>query len=214
MTVYALDSATVALPFDDLLADTLPFLPGALPDHVKFELRAVARRFMRDTGVWRSEVGPYRAMKGRRQVALNPLDDVAQVVRCLAVRMGDQPLAPSAAPRPPATGTPRYWSMREPGVLDLYPTPDAVYGDIFAHAVLMPAARVDWVPGFMLGPYRDALVDGVLFRMQSVFNKPYSDPNSAVLHKQSYDRLVSEARRSASRGHTSAPAAVYNRAFM
>ena len=72
---------------------------------------------------------------------------------------------------------------------------------VLVEAVEIPHIGEERAPKAFLRRYGDAIVDGALFRLMSMTNRPWSDPEQARQHGIAYSNALSEARlRSANGG--------------
>lgn len=69
-----------------------------------------------------------------------------------------------------------------------------VVPDVEITCVEVPKNGSESVPSWFFDKYSEAIVSGVLFRLMSMTNKPWSDPAQAMIEKVTYESAMNEAR--------------------
>lgn len=103
-------------------------------------------------------------------------------------------------------GRPRYYNEVEPGVLSLYPIPDAAYV-INARVALRPTRSATHVPDALFENWCEAIVNGSLARLMMQPGEAMN-PKLASLHQGLYVVEVNKALLAANRGNTRAQSTV------
>lgn len=114
-----------------------------------------------------------------------------------------------------ASGRPAIQEKPNVGVVDVTsPSPDTAVRTcapaFLVEAVEIPHIGEERAPKAFLRRYGDAIVDGALFRLMSMTNRPWSDPEQARQHGVAYANALSEARL---RGMNCGPSANAGRGF-
>lgn len=205
VTVVVGESGEVGTPtVSRWLKDTLPRTNGAVRSVVKQELSNTVREFYKDSRAWRVTVGPRNVVANRRQYILTPYDAYSEVIGIGAVTIDGQPLRPMTRRAHVAsntTSTPMYYSMPEPGILELYPTPLQAMTSMFIDLHLIPAINVRLLPTVAGTEHYDAILDGLLGRMYAHPAKPYTNLEGAGYHLKRFRNAIGKAAGQAKQGY-------------
>ena len=146
---------------------------------------------------------------GAQHVALSP-DDDGLIMDVDAVTWEGKNLAPItrqeadqiAVSEP--TGIPKAYYRPNPETLSLAPAAEA-QGTLSVTMYLAPIRTATTLPRFLYDLYWDAIEPGALWRLMKVPNRPWSDPNQAIFHKQEFERLVGSYSARAGKDGTTQP---------
>lgn len=164
------------------LIDTVTIrLPGSLAKTVQLELFSVLDEFLQDSGAWTDRVtfSPHAtteyavAVTAGQIVRLKSVEDIGKAgVNAIMPEPGVVKLAgPVSESQQPLTAT-FVLTVVDPVTRDMYP----------------------FVPTWITTRYNGTLVDGLLGRMMSQPNKPYSNEALAVYHLRRFRDGVGKAR--------------------
>lgn len=207
--------------FDTLLKDTSPQLPGAQRSVIDRELRLVTREFFNRSYAWTEMLQDLNVAAGEVATALNEGDAEAEVIGVLDVAFNGRGLTPM--PKRPAEAdvsgnsadAPQYWYMHSvPDEIMLYPfLATAQTGLLTVEVALTPVRSQTKLPRQVTHKYYDALVDGLLARMFSHPNKPYTDHMLAGQHRHNFLRRVGYYAGQRKQGFIHAPNWRYGRGW-
>lgn len=146
---------------------------------------------------------------GTKNIALLP-DEDGLIMDVNNVRWNDTFLSPitrqeadQIAVNEP-TGIPQGYYRPNPETLALAPAA-ASQGTLTVTMYLSPTRQATTLPRMLYDLYWDAIEPGALWRLMKVPNRPWSDPNQAVFHKQEFERLVGSYSARASKDGTTQP---------
>lgn len=189
---------------ESFLPDVIPSLAGC-PDAVaEREIETAACEFLRETGLWREEIGPIFGIPGMREYALPDVPG-GRVHRVVGVRRGGEMLkaVPVADAAAGVEGSPTSFSVLATQRLRLHPTPDrSEEGAYYVDAVLVPSGRD--LPEFLID-YREEVQAGALARLLAQMNTAWYSPDGAIAYRSAFDARIKAARVEAIRGHSNAP---------
>jgi len=180
--------------------------PDTLVDAV---LQQVLREFYTMSNGWRVTIGPYNIGANVPQVQFNPVNQYGAVVNVFGVYLypnatgGNTPqwlYVDSDQMRGTDTGPPvRIW-MQTPDTGLLYPNPDKNYGSIlYAVVSLKPVINTTQLPPISTEQHLDGLVSGVLSKLYSMPEKPFTNERAAKDHERIFKRQILMARDLANR---------------
>lgn len=159
-------------------------LPGAIDEALQRELFNVMDEFFKGSNVWNEDI----------DITVPGLDDPNTVYEIV-------PTGPSTIERllwvytvdtdvPTERGAAVAAHMAIPGELTLVtqPSRNSVYRVTVALTVQDPVKRDGYVtfPAWVLAKYRETVLDGLLGKMMSQPNKPYSNVQMAILHLRKF----------------------------
>jgi len=190
--------------FRELYDLILPYVPAVELPLVDYHIRRVTREFTRRTTLWRMRVeittaagvndyviAPYDAAEAPAGEEATP--EVCDPYSIISVVLDGRaiPPRPEEARAPygarPSNAKPNSWYSPSARVLHLYPTPDAAYTvtvDVVCALTMFPANPV--LPEFLFVDYREIIADGVVASLKSLANKPWYDPEGAMLWSRRY----------------------------
>jgi hypothetical protein len=85
--------------------------------------------------------------------------------------------------------------------------------EVFVQLSLKPTLEQAQAPQWLIQKYEDALVNGVLARLKMIANKPWSNPDYAMAHKDMFLRGIASARIHELKKHTNASLSIKARPF-
>lgn len=176
-------------PDIDRLLDTARIrLPGAVDAALMIELFATMKDFFIKTNAWRDHI-EFSALPDQREYDIFPAQGT--IVRMFGITDEDD--------RPVASG------MSVPGsvVLRRAPLTPATYTAEVSLTVVDPTGDGEQpqMPLWAANRYFTTLLDGLVGRMMSQPAKPYSSPQTAVLHIRRYESGTAKARSEVLREH-------------
>lgn len=186
----------------------LPRLPGANKDLVEAELVKVIENFCRESTAWREMLYGFDITAGDREVTVIDGDgSEREVIQILRVYYDRQRLTPySHTPWETSTNTPLGWTTKSnaPSVINLSTIPsESLTSAIDVWAALRPINPVTLNDMTILtNDFWEVIFDGVLGRMFTQKDKPYSSTTDALYHLQRYRNGTRKARDIANRGFT------------
>ena len=146
---------------------------------------------------------------GTQHIALTP-DDDGLIMDVDSVRWDGDLLSPVTRQdadqilvREP-TGAPYAFYRPNPETLSLAPVATS-QGTLKLTMYLSPLRTATTLPRMLYDLYWDAIEPGALWRLMKVPNRPWSDPNQAVFHKQEFERLVGSYSARAGKDGTTQP---------
>lgn len=174
--------------YDRLLADVMPHAPGALQSAIEAELFALLRDFLQHTNIW----------KANYQFAVTPADLCYMLSTAAGVRVNR---LHNLFDHGDLVGRNWVWpvQMDIPGTLRLL-RPVSTDATWIAEVSLYNAEVCDpgdvraAIPGWILAHYYEALLNGVVGRMQLQPLKPYSNPTLGAGRTRMYNSAKALAR--------------------
>lgn len=96
----------------------------------------------------------------------------------------------------PATAThPRYWVRRNQDIIDVVPqVKDTLVGELTLRCVYLPRRDAEKIDTILIDTYKQAMIDGTLFRLRSMDGEDWADPRAAAKHDSEYQIAISRAR--------------------
>jgi hypothetical protein len=188
-----------------LLNDLRIKLPGSSDRGIKQELWSVLFEFFQDSRSWRGEQYFY-VTAGTQNYAIAP-EDGGQIIELFYVHDGNQ--FPAAAFLPDFNHIHIRWPVQQTTVVPSGPPPyplslTSPWKAGYLENIAEPATQGELpvAPSWVLRVYREHILDGVLGKMMSQKNKPYSDPNLAKYHLARFRAGIAIARTAAMRQNT------------
>ena len=158
----------------------MPRLPGAAEEIVKHETFAALRELCEDGYAWVETIGPLSAGKDNPNIYLDPQ---FQNTRVGYILWADIPSAFHG------------YMLEDPGHIVLTPTPEKDYSAKFKFAVtLVPMEERTQFPDYFWSHWRDAVIDGVCYRMMTMPSKPYTDKAMGLMHGRKFRNHVKRCR--------------------
>lgn len=168
------------VPFSALHEQILPYLPGADTPIIDSTIRKVVREWMKRTTCIRESFA-FDTAAGVSDYQLNPTTGLVSSIMAVWQDPASDPL-PAATEdirRNVPSACPTHWWEMIPGVVKLYPTPDAVY-PITVNAVITLGHTDTEMPEELVSAYAEDITSGVLSMMMSMPGKPWTQSRAAV----------------------------------
>jgi hypothetical protein len=141
-------------------------------------------------------------------------------VRAVYVKVNGDLIAPSTTLSQPlvdtANSAPTHFFVTQNEselLLNLYPTPDAVY-TLEMSIVLQPTRDAKFLDDDLFDYWQEALVHGALYRLIGTMGQPYSDPNLARMHGSQAYHLCHNARIEGNMGRVVGSSSVKQQPFV
>jgi hypothetical protein len=148
-------------------------------------LRNAARKFCRDTEVWRENIPEFDTVPDQADYVLDPGAGNA-FIRVYIVKRDGMGLSECL------------WAMSGDNTLILKPAPKAVH-KIVATAVLMPHILTSTLPDVLVGRWGEYIIAGAMFELKADKGSeadplPWFDPSGAVIARERYYEGVGAAK--------------------
>lgn len=182
------------IPFSTLHDQVVPYLPGAELGIVNSNIRKALREFMKRSAMFR-ETFQFNTTAGVSSYQLNAT--FGQVASLLSVTSPDFPRGMPVITEDQQirrdAGSPRGWYTVIPQVLNIYPTPDAVY-PVTADAIITLKQTDNDYPEELLANHGEAIAAGVLSIMMGMPGKPWTSTNSAKQYGRVFNSEIKTVR--------------------
>lgn len=182
----------MAQDIDRLMDNARPRLPGAVDTQLQLELFNVMDEFFKKSNVWNEDI-PIQVPGQDPANTIYELTPTGPALIDKLLWVYQQPDSPTMHRGAPITA-----AMNTPGELTLrtQPSSDVVYIVTVALTVQDPTLRNGYVvfPAWVLAKYRDCILDGLLGKMMSQPNKPYTNTQLSVFHMRKFNTKVAAAR--------------------
>lgn len=196
----------------DLLVEARSDLPSAPDFSIERALKRAARRFFRDSGVWRERLSPITVRTGRIAYSLPAPTSGARVERVLSVYYGEQlvPVVPEAdlfSGNSEQVGPPQACAVRShTDELVIWPAPTATENGqtMRVFGVIVPGDKTESIPNPLLEEWGEGIVSGAKWEMMSMPAMPWTQLERASDHERKFYEEVARAKREATSG-SSAP---------
>lgn len=204
---------------NQILKDTLPELPGIVRAVAEREFRLAAREFFEKSFAWTTIIEDIAVVASDTAYQLDDSDDNSEVIGILWVKYGNdtegyralEPLV-EEPDRIEGSESPAGWYMTSnPDEFKLHPFVNASTSDVLrAKVALIPAFDTSVtdndLPRQITLKFYDALRDGFLARVYNHPNKPYSQPQLAVTHRQRFLTAIGYYSAQRKKGFNNTPA--------
>lgn len=180
------------------------------------EIRKAAIELCEKSAVWTRNHDPIDTFRNGNEYEMDdtPTDAVAD--RLLDAKLDGRPFY-VGTPRDlfiyeGETGLPIVCTVVRPGVVSLAPVPEDSH-TLLLRVAYKPSNGANEMDDEVLWQWRDTIINGALFRLKMMVNKPWSDPQAAAVHKQFFDGGVRNAKLKAVTGYGNTSKAVKLRRF-
>ena len=187
--------------------DLLPQLPGCPGITVEHEVRRSAQRFFSGSRAWNVILPAIPVEAAEDAVAIAPKDTEQDLVRVLHVSYdgnvleattGDVLFSRFGGGWQNHIGSPIAYIQDSPGVLRLYPIPEANSASgLVARVAVAPSDASAGIPDNLAIAYRDELAIGAKARLMLYANKPWSAPDLGLKNESDFNAAISRANSSA-----------------
>lgn len=191
--------------YDRLFTTVLAQLPGAGKEQLEVEIANTFTAFCRETQVWR-ETTTRNLLAGLNRYELTPSANDAKVIFIITLTVNGQPYRPLGGDAVGDTDIFRTYEVLDDfASVRISPTPaaDSAHG-LAAVIGLMPCNGNLDLPGAIIERYFEPLRDGILERMLSHANRPYSNPQQAEIHKRKFHAALTRTRQEIRAGKSNA----------
>lgn len=177
-------------------SDTLlSVLPGASLANVELVFWNTAREFYRRSRSWREKLGTFNLTAGQGTVALNPVDQNADICYLEGASLGGvffRQIGQSG--RYYTAGMPgRVW-LEDPHTLRINPTSGQAYSGLVLDVSCAPTRGGEALPPYAETHHFQALEVGTLGKLMAQPNKPWTEPANAMLHQRRFEIAIARAR--------------------
>lgn len=175
---------------------------GVAPGMLDSEMRWVVDEFMRATRVWERDIN-ITLVNGTTDYALD-IEDYESAWLLLSATYNERVMRQGRAPSGfSTTGTPSAVGMVNDRTLRVYPIPVDATGfplKVTLCLTLLPSTHAPFPD--VIRPYHAAFVDGLLGRMFSMPDKPWTNLKLAALHLDQFNMQKMDTRREMDRGRS------------
>jgi hypothetical protein len=191
--------------------DILPELPGVPMPMVDHWLRNAAIEFCERTKAHVVTLAEVDAVADQMGYTL-PLDANTELVQVVAVKFSGEKLTPKSPgflekkydDWESETGTPEHYTQVATDSLLLVPAPDTAETNAIAiRAAIKPGTAATGIHDWLFSQYRKAIGAGAMAGLLSM-NKPWSDPDRALLNQTKFEAAIETATPAATDGHVQA----------
>lgn len=189
------------------LPDLLPQLPECPGITVEHEVRRAAQRFFSGSRAWNVTLPAIPVEAAEDAVAIAPTDHEQDLVRVLQVWYDDNIIEATTGDVLASRfgdnwqnhiGAPIAYIQDSPGVLRLYPVPEArSESGLIARIAVAPSDVSAGIPDNLAIAYRDELAMGAKARLMLHANKPWSAPEFGLKNESDFIAAINRANSSA-----------------
>lgn len=194
------------MTYDDWVNTALSRLNGAVQAAVTLELDATLDDFCRRSTGWRETVRALNVTAGDRNVLVQIGDGTdAAVGGILRVYYNQMRLVDySHVPFEVSATNFGGYTVRsdKPDTIQLSTIPTLNQTGVIDAWVWVVPLDVTALPDVLLNQYHETILDGLLTRMYSHQNRPYTNDGMALAHQRKYSSGITRARDQANRGFT------------
>jgi hypothetical protein len=196
--------------FDDW-ADTLTsVLPGASLPNIRLVFWNTAREFYLRSRAWREQLGAFTLSPGQVELPLNPVTQNTEVCYLEGVHLVGAPIFMRVGSSPSfyvegqyTPGTPSKFELLDPHTLVMSPAPNRTFENaLWLQVSVQPTRGAEALPPFARTHHFQALEVGTLGKFLAQPNKPWSEPQSAILHQRRFEVAIMRARADAEKGYS------------
>jgi len=191
----------MAISYEALFPDVLPQVMGCPDTLVENNIRSAAIEFCEKAEVYRTELDPITAVAEKYEYDFDaPSGTVVHRIEWMTYEGGDlEPLTSSLLEqRLPEwrdrTGKPTYYVQQSSEAFYIAPTPASNASlAIRVKAVLKPTHTSSACDNDVMNNYRDAIVNGALFRLLRMPNKDWTDLSAAGVYGSLFNEAIARA---------------------
>ena len=200
----------MAIPYEALLPEILPMVPGCPDTLIENNIRSAVIEFCQKSEAYQLELDPITTVKGIYEYDLEAPSGTT-VDKILWMTHNGKDLEPITSTlleqRIPKwreeSNVPAYFIQQSSGVVNLAPVPSTtVVASTSVRVVLKPTYTSASCDDDVMNDYRDAIINGTLFRLLRMPNKEWSDFSSAGVYGQLFNQGVEDAKRRARQADT------------
>lgn len=208
-----------AVPFSDLYPEILPSVPQCPLPMVDRAILNAAIEFCAFSDVMQVDLPDFVTVADQKVYDLiyDTANDVTNLVSGRCETWEIYPISTTELAARGAyeaiTGAPvRFWHPT-PDTIRLYPIPNDVYSLNNLRAAIRPKANATTIDDFLTTKYREAIASGVLSRLLSMGNQPWTDKETAREKKLDFEDAKGSARIEALKNFSTADLFVKPRKF-
>jgi hypothetical protein len=198
-------SGTTTTILDQLRTAAIVRLPGCEADLLDFEIRWAVHDFLTRTTLLR-ESFTVPMVVSQSSYVLTPATTDGLVSMLLNVKNGFQGLElHSLAGLPATSGDPTVACMGDSRTMTVYPTPTtgtSVVLTVLAAVTTSPNPSSALSVPYVVQPYFESLLSGVLARMHAMPGKPWSNPALAIYHMDKFNEGRLRAKNAVAAGRS------------
>jgi hypothetical protein len=200
----------MAIPYEALLPEILPMVPGCPDTLVENTIRSAVIEFCQKTEAYQLELDPVTTVKNIYEYDLEAPNGTT-VEKILWITHKGKDLEPITSTlleqRLPnwrqSAGVPLYYIQQSSGLVHVAPIPTSTdVGSTIVKAVLKPTYNSASCDDDVMNNYRDTIINGTLFRLLRMPNKEWADLSAAGVYGQLFNQGVETAERRARQGDT------------
>ncbi len=187
----------------EFLDGVMPQVPGCLVDMALIEIKHSIIDFCERSLILQNDADPVSIVANSADYDID-VPTGYRSVKIMHAYYKDAEITPVAPDnvRKSGPGSPAGFNQPTPEEFRLYPTPDKTEANaITMRVALKPSRAKDDIDEFIFEDYYEGIVSGALHRLMSDVDKPYTNPNAALMHKVIYETAVNTARQRANRGY-------------
>jgi hypothetical protein len=191
--------------YETLFADILPMVQGCPDPLIINAIRAAVIEFCEKTGAYQVELEPITTISGTYEYDLEaPTGYNVHKIVWLTYEGNDlETSTPTLVEQNysnwrASTGTPEVYVKASQNLFQLIPVPDSTRASsVRLRAQLKPNRASTSCDSAILDDYRDAIVNGALFRILRIPSRDWSDLQASILYSKLYQEGVLDAERRA-----------------
>lgn len=197
----------MAITYETLLPEILPMVDGCPDTLIENNVRSAAIEFCERTGIYQAELDPVTTVGGIYEYDLEP-PSTTTVHKIMWVTYDGKDLEPISSTlleqRKPdwrdsdRYGTPEYFLKPTREQFWLVPVPSAtMVSSTRLRVQLKPTQTSTACDEVVMSDWRDAIVNGALYRLLRIPNRDWTDLNGAQIYGQLFAESVVRAEREA-----------------
>jgi hypothetical protein len=202
----------MAIPYETLVPEISPYLYGCPDFLIENNIRSAVIELCERASVYQAELDPITTVSGLYEYDFEPPAGTA-VQKILWVTHEGKDLEPISSalleqriPKWRSSGnssTPAYFVKQSSSLFWLAPTPPTtIPNSTIIRAVLKPTHTSSACDDDVMNDYRDAIVNGALFRLLRIPNKDWTDLKGANNYGMLFTSAIIEAERRARQADT------------
>ena len=179
-------------------------LPGPTMELIQAEFVSTMREFFSRSSCWTADLTPQDIVAGQVEYCFDPITAGVVINYMRIVRVGVYPIRPMPTLQvrnvTPAD-QPSSYSNPEPNTVILYPIPAIDIADgLSVNASLIPTTCDVEFPSYIKTQFYEPLFDGLLGRMYSYPDRPWTSPELAKYHLRRFRSGMARVRGIAEQG--------------
>jgi hypothetical protein len=186
-------------PFDDLVVELIPFVPGCPDGMILSEIRSAAIEVCKLTDAYQETLVNISTVQGRGTYSLD-LPEETVLEKILTAKLGGIELEPTSfqlleSQTPNRTlSTPTSYLKGDGNNISIFPTPAIGSPEALAvRVVLRPTTTAQVIKASLFDDYKEAILYGALYRLLRHPAKEWGDPNAAREYSALFSIAVADA---------------------